>query len=130
LEVLLLPVGEELYAVPMDSFREVIAAPRVSKLPTAPEEILGLVNVRGEIMPIFDIARLLGSGSTTATPYAAVVEVDDGRAALAVTAAPQSASLGEQVADATQPMARGIHRQGDRLATLLDIATALAAVRR
>ena len=62
-EAVLLPVGDELYAVPMEWVREVVAAPPITMLATAPPVVLGLFNLRGQIVPLFDTAALLGIGS-------------------------------------------------------------------
>jgi purine-binding chemotaxis protein CheW len=130
MEVLLLPVDQEVYALPMDCFLEVIAQPKVTRLPTAPGVVLGLVNVRGEIVPLFDLAGLMSTGRTQIAPFAAVVEVGGARAAFATTAVPQSEVLGERTGDAPQPMARGVYRQGDRLVTLLDLASTIGGAHR
>lgn len=126
MDVLLLPVDDELYAVPLASVREVMPRPRTAVLPTGPDPVLGLINVRGEIVPLFDIVALLGAGTTNKTQYAAIVEVAAGPAGLAATAAPASEALGERVRDSEQTAARGVHRQGDRLATLLDLEALLS----
>ena len=51
MEAVLMPVGAELYAVPMESVREVVADPPITTLATAPPLVLGLFNLRGQIVP-------------------------------------------------------------------------------
>ena len=58
METVLLPVGDELYAVPMESVREVVADPPITTLATAPPLVFGLFNLRGQIVPLFDTAAL------------------------------------------------------------------------
>ena len=62
MQALLLPVGDDLYALPMDWVREVVAAPTVTRLVTAPSVVLGLFNLRGQIVALLDTAALLGNG--------------------------------------------------------------------
>ena len=62
MKVIVLPLGEEHYAFALDSVQQVISAPRVTRLPVADAALLGLVNVRGEIVPLFDLAVLTGDG--------------------------------------------------------------------
>jgi chemotaxis signal transduction protein len=126
MEVLLLPVEQELYALPLQFLREVIAEPRVTRLPTAPAAVLGLINVRGEIVPMFDVAALLGTGSTSSAAYATVIETEAGRAALATTAVPEAGSVDQPAGQALQPEGRGVYLYGDRLTTLLDPVSTLA----
>ena len=126
MEVLVLPVDDELYAVPLEAVREVIARPRSTNLPTAPEPVRGLLNVRGEIVPLFDIAGLLSRGLTQTSAFSVVVELSVGSAGLVASAAPTSEVLGAQVGESEHPAARGVFRQGERLTTLLDLERLLA----
>ena len=128
MEVLLLPVGEELYSVPIQAFREVVVAPRLTRLPTAPDSVLGLINVRGEIVPLLDIAALMGVGSTANGAFAAVLDTAAGRAAVATTAPPSSQALGRRTGMSSVTGARGVYSQGDRLAVLIDFDTVLAGL--
>jgi len=80
-----MPVGSEWYLVDMRWLQEVVAEPTISELPTAPGSILGLFNLRGEIVPLFDTGVLLGLAPTASAPFALVVETDLGPAGLAAT---------------------------------------------
>jgi chemotaxis signal transduction protein len=124
-EVLLLPVDEELYAVPMTAVREVVADPRVSPLPAAPASVLGLLNVRGEIVPLFDVLALLSTGKTSRQGFAAVVEVAAGPAAIAASAPPIAMPLGARVSEPAGPAALGVYDQDGRLSTLIDLEALL-----
>ena len=130
MEVLFLQVDEELYALPMEFLREVIARPRITRLPTAPASILGLVNVRGEIVPLFDVAGLLGTGRISTASFAVVIEIDGVRAALAASAVPESGEVDQRAGEAQQPEARGVYRHGDRFTTLIDPVATLAGAHR
>ena len=72
-QAVLLPVGDDIYALPVDWVREVVAAPPVTRLVTAPSVVLGLFNLRGEIVPLLDIAALLSIGKVRTTAFAVVV---------------------------------------------------------
>ncbi len=55
----LVKVAERELAIPLDAVREVVAMPALSPLPGAPRHIRGLLNLRGELIPVFDLmARL------------------------------------------------------------------------
>lgn len=58
--VLVFALGEETYAARLQELGEVRAGLSRTPVPEAPEELLGLVNLRGEICPVLDLARLLG----------------------------------------------------------------------
>jgi purine-binding chemotaxis protein CheW len=118
---LLVPVGADWYAVAMSSVREVLSRPRPTAVPTTPAAVLGLFNLRGEIVPLFDTAALLGLGSTPDGPYAAVVLTTLGPAGLVATGVPESVELGEPVSRPETSSGLGCYAVGSRLATLLDV---------
>jgi purine-binding chemotaxis protein CheW len=130
LRVLLVPVGPDLYAVPMDGVRKVVRAPLLTKLPTAPALVLGLFNLRGEIVPLLDTPALMGLSRIPDWPFVAVVRSSLGLAGLAATAFPEPAALGEPVGSSESPATAGTYAVGGRLAVLLDIEELLGGASR
>jgi len=63
LEVTEFRFGEELYAFASTSVREVYSPKGITPLPCTPPFILGIVNVRGRILPVIDIKPLFGQPS-------------------------------------------------------------------
>lgn len=63
-------LGQEVYAVPLLSVKEVIAFPEITPIPSAPNHFLGIMNLRGKIISIIDLRTKFGiktdSGSETA----------------------------------------------------------------
>ncbi|MBG6082862.1 chemotaxis protein CheW [Rubrivivax gelatinosus] len=53
-------VAGELFAVPMAPVQEIIRVPEVAHLPLAPRTLDGLANLRGRVLPIINLRRLLG----------------------------------------------------------------------
>ncbi|MFM8734546.1 MAG: chemotaxis protein CheW [Pirellulales bacterium] len=53
-------VGDACFAVPADGVVEVLRAGRVTGVPRAPAGVLGLVHLRGRIVPVVDPAGTLG----------------------------------------------------------------------
>jgi chemotaxis signal transduction protein len=128
-QTILLPLDAELYGLPIDCVREVLAAPIVTRLATAPAAVLGLINLRGEIVPLLDTAALLGVGSSTTVAFAVVVNTPDGPAALAVTGFPERAELVTQVTTSELPGTGGIYQLDRRAVVLLDPVALLAPER-
>jgi chemotaxis signal transduction protein len=127
---LLIPVGDDTYALPLDRVREVAVEPRVTELPTAPPAVLGVFNLRGEIVPLFDTGRLLGLRSVERGHYAVVVETEHGVAGLAATAMPLTARLSEPVGPSDVEATTETFLVGDRrLAVALDVAALLSPAR-
>lgn len=53
-------VGAACFAVPADGVVEVLRAGRATRVPQAPAGVLGLVHLRGRIVPVIDAAAHLG----------------------------------------------------------------------
>jgi purine-binding chemotaxis protein CheW len=117
---LVVDVGTERIAIPIEQVREVVFEPQVSRLPTAPASVLGLIAVRGEVLALFDPAALLGFGGTTSVEHAVVLDVDGERAAIAVGPAPAIVELGDRAGDSGLAAGLGVHHAGGALATVVD----------
>jgi chemotaxis signal transduction protein len=117
---LLVPAGGDTYALPVETAREVVAGPQPTPVPTAPGSLVGLLNVRGRIVPLFDIGSLVGAPPAPSCDYAVIIGTSRGSGALVATGLPWVAELGDPVAAAELPGATTVHRLADRLVTLLD----------
>jgi len=92
-QALLLSVGAGSYALPLERVQEVLRRPVVVPLPGAPGAVLGVVDVRGEIVPVLDTAVLLGGAPGAGTPYVAVARTAAGPAGLVADGEPQTAPV-------------------------------------
>jgi chemotaxis signal transduction protein len=129
MQALLLPVRGEWYAVPLAWVREVVAAPPVALLATAAPRVLGLFNLRGQIVPLFDTAALLGVGTVQTFTYAAVMQTPDGLAGLATTAMPERVMLGRSTRPSELAGTNGTYQLDRRVVVLLDLAVLLTPER-
>jgi purine-binding chemotaxis protein CheW len=87
-------VGAEQYALPVEYVHEVVDLGELTPVPGAADSVLGLHNLNGEIVPAFDLARILRierdghrselDQSKIGRPRLLVTECDGRRAALAV----------------------------------------------
>ncbi len=88
LSLLLFRIGEEWYAVGVGAVREIFQEYEVTSIPCVPPFILGVVNVRGEILSVTDPALLMHIGSIEETdgvkPPAIVIADDEVATALVV----------------------------------------------
>jgi purine-binding chemotaxis protein CheW len=124
----LLPVGEDLYAVAAHRVREVVGQPRPTRLPTAPVTVLGVMNLRGDVVPLFDTPVLLGlaTDQSGASPYAVVLQAELGPAAFVVDDLPRIAELAERVGSSELPGTEGRFVVDGGIAVLLDFDRLLA----
>ena len=130
MRALLLRIGADAYAVRMEQAREVVADPIVTTLPTAPATVLGVCNVRGEIVPVFDTAALLGLGSMTTWSAMAIVDPPLGLAGLATSSTGEAVDLAREVAPADGPGTVAAYALGDgEVAVLVDVEALLSPAR-
>ncbi len=59
LRVCLFSMGEDLFAIPVDMLTEIIISQKIFPVPTTPSHVLGVINLRGNIVPIVDIRSTL-----------------------------------------------------------------------
>lgn len=121
-------VGDHCLAVEADAIAEVLAARPVTRVPLAPAGTLGLVHLRGRIVPILDPAVRLGLPVPADRPRAAHLVVrgaDDAWCGLLVDEVldvidvPTAAVERPATADSESPFA-GVYAAESRLVHLLD----------
>jgi chemotaxis signal transduction protein len=64
-------IGREEFAFPMEHVREILRVQTPKEVPGAPDHLLGVLTVRGQILPIVDLRRLLRQNSFAADLVAA-----------------------------------------------------------
>jgi chemotaxis signal transduction protein len=90
-----LRVASEMYAIPVAYVREVTPFGDVVAVPGARPEILGVWNLRGQILPVIDLAALLGITRTAPPSRMLVAAEDDRRAAFTIDEMSDVTELGE-----------------------------------
>jgi purine-binding chemotaxis protein CheW len=67
--------GEE-YAIRILRVREILEYDTVTRVPTTPPSIRGVINLRGSVVPVVDLAVKFGLGESAITKRSCVVVVD------------------------------------------------------
>jgi purine-binding chemotaxis protein CheW len=119
--VLVIAVNAAFFAVPMEAVHQVLRHPLVTRVPLSPVGLLGVVNVRGEIVPLLDTGVLTGTGALSEPPFAVLVSGDKDMIALAAEELPIAADFEEPVGPGTQAGELGVYSSGGRLVVMVDI---------
>jgi purine-binding chemotaxis protein CheW len=138
--VLTFVLEDSLFALNILSVREILDVTDITRVPQAPAFMRGVVNLRGNAVPVMDLRQRLGMSPTEPTINTRIIimEVKEDNAitlmgALA-DAVKEVLELPESGIDAPPKMGakvaveyiRGIGRQGDRFVILLDIERVLS----
>ena len=71
-------LSKEEYGIAILKVREIIGMVEVTSLPRTPDFVLGVVNLRGRIIPVIDLRRKFGMEPTEFTNETCIVVVDCG----------------------------------------------------
>ena len=69
-------LGDELFAINVSQVREVLEVPQITKVPAAPAYMRGVLNVRGQAIPVVDLHLRFGLPSTPDTVQSRVIVME------------------------------------------------------
>jgi purine-binding chemotaxis protein CheW len=69
-------LGDELFALDVAQVREVLEIPLITKVPTSPEYMRGVVNLRGKATPVVDLRLRFGLPKTTETVHTRIIVME------------------------------------------------------
>src|ERR1700738_5722160 len=83
-QVVILRVQGGDYAVPIHRVQEIVRVPEITRVPNAQAGVEGVINLRGRVLPVVDLAARLALGITQRERSARVVVVDGGSESIGV----------------------------------------------
>lgn len=134
LHLVVFTLENEEYGVPIQDVREILRVPEISRVPQAPPHVRGVINVRGQILPVVEIRSRLGLAplQITAGSRVLLAEAADRVIGLLVDGVSQVLRIpaaatqgGVEMAAATADYIRGLAQLDSRLIILLDIEKTL-----
>ena len=136
IEMLSFRLGGEEYAVMVDDVREVVKLRDVTAVPNAPAHVLGVISLRGRMLPVIDLFKRLGltPGVRDGKSRIVVVSPDEEDAGLVVDRVtgvlrilPDAIKPSPEHVEQGAEFLRGIVRKNDKLYILLDLPKAVGA---
>jgi purine-binding chemotaxis protein CheW len=135
LQVVGFRIGNETFGVRIGSVREIVRVPEITAVPSAPETIEGVINLRGKIIPVMDLRKRFGQSDIQPDKKnrILVVELDNKLVGLIVNAASEVLKIapseieapGNLFAEGESGYVTGVGKLKGRLIILLDIAKLL-----
>jgi chemotaxis signal transduction protein len=124
-----LRVGAESYALPVEAVIEVTMLEASTPLPGGPSELLGLQNLRGHALPVYDLGSYLGGHATPNAARMIVVSDSGRRAGFAIDAVTSVGPLPERT-DSDSEHFTGSTLDGDRLVGVLAVGRLFSRLER
>lgn len=135
IELLSFRVGEQEYALDIMSVREIRGWTKATPLPHAPHFVRGVINLRGTVLPIIDLAARLGQQmtETSARNVFIVVQSHEEVVGLLVDAVSDILTVSteelqappDMAADANNTFVSALTIVDDRMLRVLDLRAAL-----
>ncbi len=131
-------VGSEEYGVNILSVREIRGWTPESRLPNLPDFVRGVINLRGIIIPIFDLRARFGGGATEVTKRHVVVVIQVGERTRGILVDAISDILAIEHSEIKPPPSMetgmvdaeylsGLYTVDSRMVTLLDVERLFAS---
>jgi purine-binding chemotaxis protein CheW len=140
LDYVTIRIGEQLLGLPISRVQDVFIANRITAVPRAPEEIVGLINLRGRIVTAICLRKRLGRPATlkfdtNGRNELTAIGIDHGGEAFAliVDAVGEVIRLDRSTLEPLPvhldriwaALAMGVHRLADQLLVILDLDAVL-----
>jgi purine-binding chemotaxis protein CheW len=129
-EYVTVTVGGQLFGLPIARVQDVFVPSQLTRVPLAPADIAGIINLRGRIVTAIDMRHRLGLDKTgQQEPLAVGVGCDGESYGLIVDGVGEVLKLGSDTAepvpvnldDRLKRVASGIHRLDSELLVVLDV---------
>ncbi|HHY70773.1 MAG TPA: chemotaxis protein CheW [Thermoanaerobacterales bacterium] len=128
-------IGEEEYGIDILQVKTIERMMPITRVPKAPKFVEGVINLRGEIVPVIDLKKRfdLPSGETTDNTRIIIVSVDDITMGMIVDSATEVVQLAQDAIEPAPPITGsidsdyldGVGKIDGRLLILLNVAQLL-----
>ena len=129
-------LGSEEYGVDISQVQEIIRMVEITHVPRAPHFMEGVINLRGQLIPIIDLRTrfAMGRAEHTKSTRIVVTEIGSKRVGIVVDSVSEVLNIPmEQVEDAPDMIAgvgteyiQGVGKVNDRLIILLDLTMVIS----
>jgi purine-binding chemotaxis protein CheW len=127
--------GDEYFGIDIDRIVEIVKAQRIYLLPQLPSFLAGVVNIRGEVIPLLDLRKRFGINSSSEKERIVVVRWGREKVGLLVDGVKEIVNLQPDEIIEPPSMFRGlkteyltgIGRRGEHIVIMLNVDTLLSS---
>ena len=131
MQLVVFELGDESYGVDISRVQDINRMQEITEIPHAPESVVGVINLRGRVIPVINLRKRFGLPETphTKDTRIVVVHLDDNLIGVIVDAVSQVLRIPADIVEPPSPVLagvdsrylRGIAKLDDRLVILLDL---------
>lgn len=124
-------MGSEYYGLPIEAIKEIIKPLATTRFPKSPPFVEGVIDLRGEILPIVNLRKIFGLEPMPLTDDSRYIDVqmDDFRVGIIVDAVSEVMHIAVSLTEPAPPIIegvdgrylKGIARLPDKLVLLLNL---------
>ena len=131
MQLVVFELGDESYAVDISRVQDINRMQEITEIPHAPESVVGVINLRGRVIPVIDLRKRFGLPDAVHTKDTriVVVHLEGNLIGVIVDAVSQVLRIPTDIVEPPSPVLagvdskylRGIAKLDDRLVILLDL---------
>ena len=110
LQIVCFKIGNEEYGIDILQVQEILKLPKVTKLPKSKAFIMGVIDLRGKVLPIVDLSRRFGieSNKSSENSRAIVVDISGKKVGLGIDSVSHVIKVNTNDIEPPPPVVRGI----------------------
>ena len=130
-QYVILKLDGEYYGIAINFVETIEKVLEITRLPNSPEYLKGVINLRGEVIPVIDLRKRFGMGDTTITEESRIIilSFEDIVVGILVDTSSEVLTIENDQIDNTNALIdstednyiKGIGKIGDRMIIILDI---------
>ena len=130
-QYIIIKLGEEMFGIDIKHIDNIVRMQNITRVPKAPAYIKGVINLRGEVLPVFSLRIKMGMPEVEETKKTRIIilKIDGSFVGLIVDEVREVVTLQNQsiekvyrdLSDPTQNFLLGVGKEGDNLLSLLDV---------
>lgn len=139
LQFIVVRIGDEQYGLPISYVDNIVRMSKITRVPKAKPHYLGVINLRGEVVPVMSIRRKMGLNDDEFTPSTRIIILkteEQGLVGVVVDSVKEVVTLVESNIDrntmnmnkTNSSFINGIGKNGEQLISLFDINAVLDEV--
>jgi purine-binding chemotaxis protein CheW len=110
IQIVCFKIGKEEYGLEILKVQEILKLPKITKLPKSYNYIMGVIDLRGKVIPIIDLSKKFGIKSDAASEKSRtiVVDIDGKRVGLAIDSVSHVVKIASNDIEPPPPVVKGI----------------------